>query len=309
MKLADGKEMHLVNPGGEPAIWIFHDTLGPDGVCGMALARAGQSPETACLIVSRQAYTQKVMFQQFSGAVRLYEPHTSLLAAGALRPGDLAIDIGAHVGYFSMLFRLAVGATGVVYAFEPMPETYRRLLRNVMVNRFTNVLPIPMAVADRPGSAVFHIDADNEGESSLLDVAGGQTVEVQVTSLDDVFRDGLGARPRVMKMDAEGVELSILNGGAQFFERYAPDMVICEINAGALAKTGIGERDLREFFEARGYRCAVIMLTAPDVGIDFRGARFYRYLEPGEFVSRDCRYVFNMMCVRAGSGLFPADLL
>ena len=309
MKMADGKEMHLVNPGGDPAIWVFHDLVGDDGVCGMALARAGQAPETACLIVSRQAHTQQVMYQLFSQRAQLYEPQTSLLAVGALRPGDIALDIGAHVGYFSMLFRLAVGSAGSVYAFEPMPDTYRRLVRNVMVNRFTNVLPLPMAVADRSGSATFHIDADNEGESSLLETGGSQTAEVQVTSLDDMFRDGLPARPRVMKIDAEGVELSILNGGRQFFERYAPDMVICELNRGALAKAGIGEADLRAFFEARGYRCAIIMLAAPDSGLDFRGARFYRYLAEGEFVGDACKYVFNLMCIRPGSGLYPADLL
>lgn len=309
MKMADGKEMHLVNPGGDPAIWVFHDRVGDDGVCGISLARAGGRPETACLTVSRQAYTQEVMFRLFSEHAQLYEPATSLLAVGALRPGDVAIDIGAHVGYFSMLFRLAVGPTGSVYAFEPMPETYRRLLRNVMLNRYTNVLPLPLAMADRSGTAVFHIDTGNEGECSLLETAGNQTVEVQVTSLDDLFRDGLPARPRVMKMDAEGVELSILNGGRQFFEHMAPDMVICEINRGALAKAGIGEPELREFFESRDYRCAVVALTSVDAGIDFRGARFYRYLDKGEFVSDACQYVFNLMCVRAGSGLYPANLV
>lgn len=309
MRMADGREMHRVNPGGEPAIWIFHDRMVDDGVCGMAMARSGNSPETACLTVSRQAYTQEAMFRLFSEHAQLYEPATSLLAVGALRPGDIAIDIGAHVGYFATLFRLAVGPAGSVYAFEPMPETYRRLLRNVMLNRFTNVLPLPLAMADRSGMAVFHIDAGNEGECSLLETAGNRTVEVQVTSLDDLFRDGLPTRPRVMKMDAEGVELSILNGGRQFFERMAPDMVICEVNRGALAKTDIGEPELREFFESRGYRCAVIALSEADAGVDFRGARFYRYLDKGEFVSDACKYVFNLMCIRAGSGLYPADIV
>jgi FkbM family methyltransferase len=301
--------MRRVNPGGEPAIWVFHDTVGEDGVCGLAVARAGQPPETACLIVSREAHTQKTMYAVFANDKQLYEPYTSLLALGVLRPGDIALDIGAHVGYFSMLFRLAVGPTGSVYVFEPMPDTYRRLLRNVMVNRFTNVLPLPLAVADHSGSATFHVDARNEGESSLLDAGGAESCQVQVTCLDDLFSDGMAARPRLMKIDAEGVEPNILNGGERWFDQYAPDMVICEINRAALARGGASERDIRFFFESRGYRCAAVNVSEPDSGLDLGGGHFYRYLAPDEFASDKSRYVFNLMCVRAGSGLYPADLL
>jgi FkbM family methyltransferase len=307
--MIEPKGMQRINPGGDPAIWVFHGEVGDDGVCGLAVARGGQAPETACLMVSKQAFTQKVMYQVFAERGQLYEPCTSLLALGALRPGDMALDIGAHVGYFSMLFRLAVGASGSVIAFEPTPDTYRRLLRNVLANRFTNVLPLPMAVAERAGTALFHVNADNEGENSLLDDGGTNSAHVQVTSLDDLFRDGLPARPRLMKIDAEGVEMSILRGSRRWFELYAPDMVICEINRGALAKGGAGEQEVRGFFEARGYRCAVISLSEPDAGIDLGGGHFYRYLAPDEFIADRCRYVFNLMCVRAGSGLYPADFL
>jgi FkbM family methyltransferase len=307
--MSEANGMRLINPGGEPLIWVYHDRVGEDGICGLAVARAGQAPETAGLIVSLKAHTQKVMYHVFSEQGQLYDPCTSLLALGALRPGDIALDIGAHVGYFSMLFRLAVGSTGTVFAFEPMPDTYRRLLRNVMTNRFTNVMPLPLAVADRSGSAIFHIDANNEGESSLLGGGGSESCQVQVTCLDDLFRDGLPARPRLMKIDAEGVEMNILNGGRRWFDQCAPDLVICEINWGALLLAGTTEADIRNFFETRGYRCAAINVGEADSGLDLGGGRFYRYLELNEFVSDRCRYVFNLMCVRAGSGLYPADFL
>jgi FkbM family methyltransferase len=306
--MLEPKGMRRVNPGGDPAVWVFHDTLGDEGVCGLAVAREGRAPETATLVVSRQAYTQKVMYQ-IAEQGQLYDSTTSLLALGALRQGDIAIDIGAHVGYFTLLFRLAVGATGTVIAFEPMPDSYRRLLRNVLANRFTNVVPLPLAVADRTGSAIFHLNADNEGECSLLDNHGTASVQVQVTCLDDLFRDGLPARPRVMKIDAEGVEMNILRGAQRWFDLYAPDMMVCEVNRGALATGGATERDLRFFFETRGYRCAVINIGEEDVGLDMRGASFYRYLAADEFVREDLGYVFNLMCVRAGSGLYPADSL
>ncbi len=296
--------MRQVNPGGDPALWIFHGSNGGDGICGLAVARGGAAPESATLLASHDAYTQRVMAEMFA-AGKLYEPCTSLIALGCLRPGDIALDIGAHIGYFAVLFRLGVGPGGKVFAFEPMPATYRRLLRNVMLNRFTNLLPLPLALADRSGTAVFYMHPDNEGESSLIGAHGGESCHVQVSCLDDLFRDGMEKRPRVMKMDAEGVEASILRGGRRWFDEFGPDLVISEINRGALANAGATEGEIRAFFKERGYRCGIIGSS----GVDLHGAHFYRYLEGDDPAAPDCPYVFNLMFVRDGSGLYPDDAM
>jgi FkbM family methyltransferase len=295
-----------VNPGGDPALWIFHDTVGDDRVCGLALSRTGGAPEMAGLIVGSDGHTQRVMGDLFRSG-ELYESATTFLALGALRPGDLAMDIGAHVGYFAILFRLGVGVEGTVMAFEPMPDTYRRLLRNVMANGFSNVLPLPLAMADRSGMATFHLNPDNEGESSLLQSSAGEACQVQVTCLDDLFRDGIRKRPRLIKMDVEGVEMDVLRGGKSFFGKFPPDMVICEINKGALELAGTSEMEVRDFFRERGYRCAVIGISAADSGIDLGGGRFYRYLDAAELAAPNSPYVFNVMFIRDGSGLYPAS--
>jgi FkbM family methyltransferase len=238
----------------------------------------------------------------------LYEGWTSLLALGVLREGDVAIDVGAHVGFFSALFRLGVGPSGMVYAFEPMPETYRRLLHNVMYNRLANVLPLPLAVAERSGEAAFHIYPDNEGESSLIGGRNGmRACSVQTTCIDDIFQDALSKRPRLLKLDAEGVELNILRGGVRFFETHAPDMVICECNRGALLAAGASEWMLRAFFQKRGYACAVLN---NGMGVDLAGGEYYRYLRADEeSVPPGYRYVYNFMFVRDGSGLYPSPAL
>lgn len=299
-------EPHTINPGDNPEISIFHNTIGNDGVCGIAVSRGHQTPESACLVVSREEYTQRTMHDLFRSG-HLYETWTSLIGLASLQPGDIAIDIGAHVGFFSLLFRLGVGPSGAVYAFEPMPDTYRRLLHNVIHNRFTNVLPLPLAVSDQSGSAVFHIHPSNEGESSLIGVPGGKQCNVQVTSLDDLFGDTLPRRPRLLKLDAEGVEPAILKGGERFFDTHAPDLVICECNRGALAVSGMSEWDLREFFYERGYACAVVN---NGVGIELGGGSFYRYLARYESSAPvDHRYVYNLMFVRHESGLYPSPIM
>lgn len=291
---------------GEAELWFFHSKIDKEGVLGLTVKRRGEAPETACLLVSRDGHTQRVMHYLFEEG-RLYENWTSVLALGALRAGDVAIDIGAHVGFFSTLFRLGVGPSGAVFGFEPMPDTYRRLLRNVMYNRFTNVVPIPLAVSEQSGDAVFYIDPENEGESSLLKRSGRRAHNVQVTSLDEIFRDALPRRPRVLKIDAEGVELEILRGGQRMFETHAPDLVICECHRGALRAAGASEWTLREYFETRGYASAVIN---NGMGMNLGGGSYYRYLqEREESAPLDFGYVYNLMFVRAGSGLYPAPVL
>ncbi|WP_263770466.1 FkbM family methyltransferase [Propionivibrio soli] len=302
MAVRPGQLTKWATPFGGSELSSFYNTIDESGVLGLAVQRPDGTQESACLLVNRSEHTQSVMFELFrSGS--LYEPYTTAIAVGALRSGDMAIDVGAHVGYFAVLFRLCAGERGSVLAFEPMPNTYRGLLRNVLGNRFRNLMVLPLALSDTGGEATFFLDSKNEGESSLVP-RDGKSCVVQVSSLDDLFRDGLEQRPRVLKLDAEGVELKILKGGARFFASHAPDLVICEHNRGALENGGASADDLRHFFTERGYRCGIINNGH---GMDMRGATFYRTIEPGEPAQpADYAYVFNLMFVREGSGLYPA---
>ena len=300
--------MHLINPGDDPSVWVFHNALEHEGVCGFGFARGAQPPATACLLVSRELHTQKMLYQLCREGV-LYERATSLLAVSALRPGDIVIDIGAHVGFFSTLCRLATGPDGAGFAFEPLPDTFRRLRDNLAINEFSNVLALPLALSDRSGSAVFHIDPNNEGESTLIVKPQAETCEVEVSTLDECFAAGFAQRPRLMKIDVEGVELRVLQGGKQFFADSAPDVVICELSRGALAADGASENALRDFFVARGYRCAVINNECSQ-GLALGGGRFYRYLHPDEASAvLGYPYVYNLLFVREGAGVFPHPVM
>ena len=298
---------HPVNPGDDPLIYVFHNTLDDQGVCGFTLARSQQPPESACLLVNLAQHTQRVLHTLCQKGI-LYDRPTTLLALAALRPGDTVIDVGAHVGLLSILGRLAVGATGRVYAFEPMPDTFQRLRDNIAFNGFENVYALPLALDEQPGSAVFHINPANEGESSLLAQQGCIPHPVEVATLDALFTGELEARPRLLKLDVEGVELRVLRGGTHFFAEHAPDLVFCEVNSGALAAGGTSEAELRRFFTERGYRCAVVSNDLP--GLALPDNRFYRVLADDEASALpDNAYVYNLMFVRADAGLYPAASL
>lgn len=306
MPVSPNQQTKWDSPFGGSTLYSFYNAIDDNNILGLAVRRPDGTSESAGILVSATEHTQKVMYALFQDG-HLYEPHTTAIAVGALRSGDIAIDIGAHVGYFTVLFRLCVGESGSVFAFEPMPSTYRRLLKNVIGNRMVNVMALPMAMSGASGEAVFYIDAENEGESSLMVRPGLRSCTVQTSTLDDLFQDFLGKRPRVMKLDAEGVELNILKGGERFFQTHAPDLVICEYNPGAMIGAGFTSDDLRGFFDTRGYRCGVINNGH---GMDMRGATFYRMIEPGEPLQQvEHDYVFNLMFVREGSGLYPAAMM
>lgn len=287
-------------------VWLGADSAGTTGAFAIGLQRPGENPEVATLRADLTAFTNRVMFEVIRSG-KLYEHATATLVLNALRPGDTALDVGAHIGFFATLFRLAVGPSGRVFAFEPLPETFRNLLFNVMNNGFTNVLPLPLAVADQPGIAQFHLNSTNEGASSLLQSSEStDTFPVQVSTLDSLFLEAMKTPARLMKMDIEGVELLALQGASSWFDRLPPEVVICEFNRGALALAGTTEWDLRRFFATRNYRCA---LVNNGTNLDMNGAHYYRNLGEQEAIpfSDENPYVYNLMFVRRDSALFPAE--
>lgn len=229
----------------------------------------------------------------------LYEKHTAEALIEVLGDGATFVDVGAHVGYYTLLARAAVGPNGRVFAFEPNPESYRRLIANIVLNGFGNVHAFNCAVGARNDVLALHINDDNEGESALWDVSKAREfpktavaprrVAVSVTTLDEVGRGGTMNGLRAVKIDAEGWEEKVLAGAKLFLASYKPARVVCEINRGALSATGGSEAAIRAFFAGLGYECYLINLSS----VDLCGGKPLRKLAAGEEV--ESRYVFNLM--------------
>ncbi len=144
-----------------------------------------------------------------------------------VQPGDVVYDIGAHVGYYTLLASILVGPQGRVFAFEPLPANLEILHRHLRINRVSNVEVIEAAVSDRAGTAAFAPAADNSMGSLAGDdaskIAGGHgEVQVRVEVIDHLLSAGRLPAPDCIKIDVEGAEYRLLSGAGECLARHRP---------------------------------------------------------------------------------------
>jgi FkbM family methyltransferase len=138
----------------------------------------------------------------------------------AVQAGDIVLDVGANVGAHTLFFAKAVGREGKVYAFEPQRITFQVLCANMALNDITNAYCFQKAVGEHPGSIVVPILnpelRQNFGGLELGEHTQGEVVEM--TTIDSLTLPHC----RLIKVDVEGMELSVLKGARRIIEQYHP---------------------------------------------------------------------------------------
>jgi FkbM family methyltransferase len=175
--------------------------------------------------------------------------------AEEIRPAGFFFDIGANVGYYTILASRLVGPAGKVVAFEPVPRNIDFLRQHIELNGATNVVLMPVAVSDSKGTVRFALGPD----SAMGHIGEGGELAVETTTIDDVT-DELGVTPDVMKIDVEGAEREVLLGAAKMFERARP-VIFLSTHSDELRTWCVG------YLKQLGY--AVTPLTGGEDGHEF----------------------------------------
>lgn len=174
-----------------------------------------------------------------------FEPDLQRAFSETLKPGQVVYDVGANVGFMTMVAARLVGPEGAVVAFEPSRETGRQLLSQIELNGFKNVTLVRAAVSDRVGTASFttHEFSDMNRLAELGTTAGIETVPT--TTLDAI---ALAHRPpNMIKLDVEGAEILVLRGATRVFREHRP-ILLAEIHSEQL------NREFRPLMREFGYR-------------------------------------------------------
>ncbi|HEV7733188.1 MAG TPA: FkbM family methyltransferase [Candidatus Binatia bacterium] len=175
-----------------------------------------------------------------------WEPGVTRALLRLIRPGQRVVEVGANVGWYSLLFAAGVGSAGSVTAFEANPRTVELLRRTLAANGYGGVQVVPLAVTDAPGQLTLHRLARQQGSSSLYpftdaelagwyDTATPQAVEA--TSLDAFLGDD-GPPVDLVKIDAEGAEPAILAGMTRLLTRSPRVQLVLEFLPALLARAG-----------------------------------------------------------------------
>jgi FkbM family methyltransferase len=181
-----------------------------------------------------------------------------------VRPGNIAVDIGANVGVYAVQLSRLCGPTGHVWAFEPVPDTYWRLRETLALNRCDNVSPIKGAVSDEDGTVRMGLFEPQFAEwnsigNHLMHTADGtpvspdQSVEVPALTLDK-FCEAKGIeRINFMKVDVEGFEYSVFRGAQRLLREHRVDYICFEISKEPLYGAGVESRNVFGELKAHGY--------------------------------------------------------
>lgn len=177
-----------------------------------------------------------------------YEPYASKLVMGLLRPGDVAVDVGAMIGYYTVILAKHVGPDGRVFAFEPDPDNFALLGSNVAMNGYDNVTCRQAIVGAEAGRAKLWRAPSNRGDHHAFPTDGRVAVDVDVIALDDIV-DG---RVDLIKIDVQGYESFVLAGMRGLIGRSPELAMLVEFCPALLIEAGTQPADLLDELRSLG---------------------------------------------------------
>lgn len=211
----------------------------------------------------------------------VWEPHITRCLRSRLSTGDLFVDVGANIGYFSLLASSLVGDTGRVVAIEASPNIFRALNEHLALNRIRNVRTVNVAVLDQRGTvSLFRGEQGNVGQTTTRAAAGRNfECEVKAEPLEQVLTAEEVSRARIIKIDVEGAEWAVVAGMGSILTNGRENLeIIVEVSPESLATLGKRPNDFFSLFAEYGYQPYLLETGASDSSYFSRsdGARLER---------------------------------
>jgi len=191
-------------------------------------------------------------------SVHQHEPYETEILKKEIKPGDTVVDVGAHIGYYTLLFSKLVGPSGKVFSFEPAPQNFSILEKNINFNSCKNVILINKAVGNQPGLAKIHL-TPSTGDFNFVDTKEDkQELELPIITLDGYFSSRGNTQIDFIKMDIEGYEPRALSGMKNILLKTPKMKMLVEFYPKMLRKAGCNPSDLLKFIFEAGFKIYAI---------------------------------------------------
>ncbi|MGH2638061.1 MAG: FkbM family methyltransferase, partial [Rhabdochlamydiaceae bacterium] len=179
--------------------------------------------------------------------------------ASRLKPGDIFIDIGANIGYYSLLASRRVGHDGRVFAYEASPSVFDQLRKNLNLNRASNVTARNVAITAQRCKVPIYVNKERMGESTIL--AGvAEKIDARLEAnvaghpLGDLLSSDIICAARFIKIDVEGAEWLVVKGIQELIPTFSDRTeIIIEINTSSVSALGSSINHLLGLFTKAGF--------------------------------------------------------
>lgn len=178
-----------------------------------------------------------------------------------IQPNDIVLDIGANIGYFTLIFANLVGKNGKVYAFEPEPKNFSLLTKNVRTNGYNNVILENIALSDENKIIKLYLSKGNMGQHRIYPskYTRKDFVSIKANTLDNYFKnDPNSKRVSFIKMDVEGSEMGVLNGMKSLLDENRKITIAIEFVPTCIREFGANPKDLLNFLAERNFEFNLI---------------------------------------------------
>jgi len=188
----------------------------------------------------------------------IYEEYETEVIKNIIKKGDVVLDLGANIGYYTLIFAKLVGDKGKVFAFEPEPNNFNLLKKNVELNGYKNVVLIPKAISSKTGKNKLYISDENTGSHTIIETEKNRKyIEIDSVCLDDYFV-GFDRKINFIKMDVEGYEGEAIRGMTSILQKNEQIGILMEFAPYLIEEFGMKPEEYISLFNDPNWKTYVL---------------------------------------------------
>lgn len=230
---------------------------------------------------------------------KVFEPFETRFFLENVEKGNVVVDVGANIGYYTLLFARQVGESGRVHAFEPDPGNFGILQKNIELNGYRNVVACRKAVGAATGTAKLYVNPEYPADQRIYaSPAKRDSIDIETTKLDDYFAQ-IATPIDVIKMDVQGSEYGALLGMEGVLAKNPQVTLVTEFWPYGLKHAGAGPEAFLDFLFSRGFEVSEI----EEAGGAVRRTNRAELLRKHDV--SDSEAFTNLLCRKPGSALVP----